>query len=164
MEDVQTLKEERDISSSVLAVRAAIREKGFLEKDTLTSLDGTALDKDLLEFPSLFAEKRKQFFTYYMKNQTRKGFSVTPVFITNEDRDKHTNINRQTKKKISSMVLDMIKQVLDKDMQSVLMEEHRKASSTKGNSELVNLFELLNEYIDLQCDIITLSDEDNSEN
>ncbi|XP_062590244.1 uncharacterized protein LOC134251839 [Saccostrea cucullata] len=134
-----------DISEEISAFRHIIRERKYLQKQSLTTLSNKPLDSAFLHFAEHAQENKDSHYTHIQTHALSSRLKHTPIFIFQEHREKHTNIANKTKAEISTH----IETQLDTLKSHTLSQKWKKVKNLK-KSVLLEFLKELNEIKDAE--------------
>ena len=147
-----------DISKQVRTFRTLLRKTEYLDlkSKNLTSLCGKNLDIGLLDFPKKAQENKSLYYSYFIEHKSAKKFPVpSPVFVTKEEKEEYQKLSNQTNDYIRSVIQGKIEQICDDDMRLAFS---RDLKNRKVKKELVDLHDIIEEYMGLYVEEVLLPD------
>lgn len=93
-----------DITEEITAYRHIIRDRKYLQQQTLTTLSNKPLDSKILQFAEHAQQNKESHYTHVATHKLSTRIKHTPIFIFEEHRQKYTNISNKTKSEICTHI------------------------------------------------------------
>ena len=139
-----------------------IRKNSYLFNDSLTGLDGTALDPDVLNVKQIGNDNMQLYFTNLKSGHGFSSPRCRNCFVLPSDRIKYDNIENKTKKELCEMIrtkINEMRELGDDDEAELMFVRFVRDVQDKLHVDHVNMYIEVDDMVDRLRSIIDDNDE-----
>ena len=138
----------RDLSAEIDEWRLVLRKSNYLIQTNFTSMNGNALEPELLNFTSI-----SKVYRFHKIGQIFLDIDITderlvhPIFVTPEEKRKYNDIHNMRKAQIKSKAIEKIKAIPCQDTVEYYLD-YLKTSVNDRKSDLIQFYVNVTEFVD----------------